>query len=73
MLCDRFKKFHVDKEIDLYHQNSDTLLDIYEANLEDSIVIMYNYSDLFMYLTTSAAVSEGVSRWTFLSDDTFMT
>ena len=43
-------KFHVDKETDLYHQNLDTLLDIYEANLEESIVIMYNYSDLFMYL-----------------------
>ena len=36
ILRDHFQKTHVDKEPDLYHQNLDKLLDMYEANLEDS-------------------------------------
>ena len=35
-LRDHFQKIHMDKESDLYTQNMDKLLDMYEKNHEDS-------------------------------------
>ena len=36
IILDHFQKIHVDKEPDIYPQNLDKLIDLYEESLEDS-------------------------------------
>ena len=69
----------MDKDPHLYHKNMDTILDMYEANHEDSdnddsssnIV----YSDVFVYMATLDAVSAALyvlGSPTLLLDDTLI-